>query len=390
MRFRVLCLVVALAAGAGACDKAETTRGPTESGPGSLEMRQSILANSADIIHGTYVEASAEFEELDSALQGEDLSSMQAEFHDAMDVWQRAEAMIVGPAGSMGDVAGGEDLRDQIYSWPLANPCRVDQELVAQSYETAETLALEPVNARGLDALEYLLFNESTENACPANLSINADGDWAALSAEEIQTRRLAYARQIGGLLVQGIEVLESEWAESGTFRADFVNPADGETYRSTREVLNGLSDALFYLEKEVKDMKLAPAAGISDCLDNVCPDKRESQYANRSLANIRANVVGFGLIYRGGTPDDDGMGFDDLLEAVSQIELDMQIEDGLAALLEAIDTLDGTMAAELESNPDAVKNLHSLAKDVSLILKTEFVTVLDLDLPRRAEGDND
>jgi len=134
--------------------------------------------------------------------------------------------------------------------------------------------------------------------------------------------------------------------------------------------------------------MKLAPPAGVSDCLDEVCPDKRESLWANRSLANIRANIEGFLALYRGS--GEDGAGFDDLLIAADQAELDESIQSKLQEALTLIDGLEGSMASVLVSNPDAVQTLHSTLKEFSLLMDTEFVTVLDLDLPRRAEGDND
>ena len=52
-------------------------------------------------------------------------------WRQAMIAWQAAELFTLGPAGEMGmgGVAGGRDLRSHIYSWPLSNPCRVDQEI---------------------------------------------------------------------------------------------------------------------------------------------------------------------------------------------------------------------------------------------------------------------
>lgn len=381
--------VLLVAFAAAGCEKDAATQGPTETGPGTLELRKNVLVESASTIEATYVEAETSFVALNEALQGDDPDEMRAAFSNSMDVWQRAESMIVGPAGMAGQAAGGKDFRDQIYSWPLSNACAVDQETVAKNYETAELLRSQPVNRRGLDALEYLLFVDNAENQCDPNLSINRMGDWAALSEAEIAERRIDYARQLGGLLVEDIRALRAEWAAGeDTFRAEFVDPASGDTYDSTRASLNALSDALFYLEKEVKDMKLAPPAGISDCLDEVCPDKRESLWADRSLANIRKNIEGFLVIYRG--DGEDAPGFDDLLASVDQAELDQSIQSKLEEALALIDSIDGSMAATLASNPDKITNLHGLLKEFALLLKTEFVTVLDLDLPKRAEGDND
>ena len=58
----------------------------------------------------------------------------QDAWRDANAVWQRLEVMQVGPAGTAGRRVGGEDLRDVIYSFPMSNPCRIDQELEAERY----------------------------------------------------------------------------------------------------------------------------------------------------------------------------------------------------------------------------------------------------------------
>lgn len=201
-----------------------------------VALRQAVVENHAVYIHETLSEFETQSKELQSAVNAwqasgsaSDLESAISEFHEAMDVWQRAEVLQVGPAGVMGTVAGGEDLRDQIYSWPLSNACRVDQELVRLGYES--DFASQAVNVRGLDALEYLLFAEGTSNACPINSMINTDGQWAALGEEEIRERRRAYAKAATDLVVTSAEDLSARWAEDGSFRAQFTDPTSGQVF---------------------------------------------------------------------------------------------------------------------------------------------------------------
>lgn len=376
-----------LAALAWGCDKDKTNPSVPEEGPGAIELRESLLERAGMVVSDTYSEADSLSAELVEALENGDRDEQRTKFHALMDVWQRAETMIVGPAGAMGDVAGGQDLRDSIYSWPLSNACRVDQEVLAQNYTMTDGLRSQPVPARGLDALEYLLYVETRENACRPNLSINTSGDWAALDDSEIESRRAAYALRVGQLVAEDIGALSDAWGEDGAFRSEFVSPDSGDTYRSTREALNALSDALFYLEKEVKDMKLAPPSGVSECIDPVCPDRRESLFANRSLDNVRSNLDGFESLFFG---DDRGPGFFELLKSVSAEDTAQAMEESLASVRAALGMVDGTMQDSLARGPDEMRNLHDVLRDLSTLLKTEFVTVLDLDLPQRAEGDND
>ena len=59
----------------------------------------------------------------------------QDDWRAAMSSWQQAEAMMLGPAGSSLSTIGGMDLRDEIYSWPTVNPCRIDQRIEGEDYK---------------------------------------------------------------------------------------------------------------------------------------------------------------------------------------------------------------------------------------------------------------
>ena len=71
----------------------------------------------------------ASLETLDSANGVDDaaLASAQAAFVDTMKIWQELEVMQIGPAASSLSAIAGEDIRDEIYSWPTVNACRIDQ-----------------------------------------------------------------------------------------------------------------------------------------------------------------------------------------------------------------------------------------------------------------------
>ena len=349
-----------------------------------------------DIAEGVLLPAYQEFataaEALESATAAwagsgstEDRQAARVAWRAAMDQWQQAELMLVGPAGAMDLVAGGEDLRDAIYSWPIVNRCRVDQELVGGAYTDADVFATENVNVRGLDTLEALLFIESEENGCAPNSSINTSGAWAEI-VSELDQRRAAYAATAATLVRRDADALVAAWETDfmGVIRSAGTG---SELYPSAQEALNGISDALFYLDKEAKDMKVAVPAGISmDCLAESCPEDRESLYANDSLPHLANNVRGFRFVFTGA----DGIGFDDLLTEAGAEDLSTQIleaVDAALALLEGLETDIPTLLAEDSAGLDPV---HEALKTITDLLKTQFVTVLDLELPMRAEGDND
>lgn len=316
----------------------------------------------------------------------------QDAWRDAMMVWQEAELFLVGPAGAMGVTAGGEDLRSQLYSWPLVNRCRVDQEIVNKKYEDAATFAAQPVNVRGLDALEYLLFYSGADNACAPNAAINAQGQWAAVPAAELPARRAAYSKTLTADLIKHANDLRDRWApERGDFLGELTGAGqDSATWASTQEALNAISDALFYLDKETKDMKLALPAGIMGC-ESDCAGKVESPFADASHLQILANLRGLSAIYHGGARDDEAArGFDDLLRGVGAAALADKMDADIEAAIAATTAIGPSMSATLASDPAKVVAAHAAVRKITDSLKTEFVAVLDLELPQRAEGDND
>ena len=364
----------------------------------SETTRTQVLSHlSSDVVLATYSEFSAAVVELDAAtaayaasLNGENRDAARAAWRTAMAVWQKAEMMQVGPAGVMGEVVGGLDLRDEIYSWPLSNACRVDQELLEETHTDTAKLAKEAVNTRGLDAIEYALFSDSTGNACKSTANINLTGAWAALSDDVVAERRAAYAAACATLLVDRAKELVELWSTDGSgFAAQLSQPGSASSsFASESEALNALSDALFYVDKVTKDMKLAGPVGLSGCETDTCPDLLESRYAYESKAHIRNNLLGVQQLLHGA--GEEGGGFVDLLLLVGAQELAEDMNAKLDAAIAAVDAIPGELSVAIESDADAVIAAHTSLSAFTTLLKTQFLAVLDLQIPQRAASDND
>ena len=372
--------------------------------PGESEettgLKRSVLTSIADnVVLPSLAQFVADAQALEATLQSYAEAPDNARLTEARNAWrttllswQAVEVMQFGPAGLMESVAGGESIRDEIYSWPLVNRCRVDQETVEPAHADPTALAAEAINVRGLAALEYLLFDTDTENACAPNSTLNTGGTWAALSAEEIVARRAVYAWSASRLLTQQAVRLHDFWRpESGNFRAEFVNAGQGsETWPTVQDALQSISDAMFYAEKETKDMKLATPAGLRDCTTATCPEALEHPFANTSGDAAMANLQAFGALLNGAPWGEEGTGFLDLLAAAGATELVTEITVRYDDAVAVLEPLQGTMESLLVADPATVVTAHDGVKALLDLFKTEFIGVLDLDLPQRAEGDND
>lgn len=314
-------------------------------------------------------------------------AAARAAWEAAIDVWQRAEMHRYGPAGGF-DVPAGQNLREAIYAWPDVNRCLIEQRIVSRGYEGAGFAQL-PTSARGLAAIEYLLFADGSDNACASTEPINAMGTWAALGADEITRRRAAYARAAADDVLARAVALRAAWAPNG-FEAQLVGAGQGSTiFRTQQDAFNALGNALTHLETDLRDLRVGRPLGVFNCTTGTCPDALESRWANRSLSHVRNNLLGARMILEGCAAGDN-QGFDDRLEAAGAGVLAARMRTLLGNVDAAVSAIpNGNLATALANDRPAVQRLYDALKALTDFLKNEFATTLQIS-GSRLEGDND
>lgn len=347
---------------------------------------------------GTYREFNAAAVELDASTKraasegtADARDAARASWKKTMGAWERAELFDFGPLGPS-SMPGGRDLRDPIYAWPLVSRCLIEQQLVEKTYEKPE-LATALVNTRGLSAAEYLLFYEGTDNACTPTSSINGTGTWAAIGADELAKRKFAYARAIAADTLQRSQDLVAAWDPAqGNFLGTLGSAGPGQVYVSQQMAFNAVSNAFFYVDDFVKNMKLGVPAGFNPgCAAPPCVGSVESPWAHQSKEHLKNNLLAFDRLLRGCAADGSGLGWDDLLIAVGDEALAKKLAAAVATSRALLDALaQPTLEDDLVKDAAGVKKLYDSLRVIVVLLKTEFVTVLDLELPKRVEGDND
>jgi predicted lipoprotein len=358
--------------------------------------KASLLRAFAECAFGTYKEAAAAAALLDTATRTAEAdptkrAAAQDAWKTTMDAWQRAELFQFGPAAMTGS-PGARDMRDPIYAWPLVSRCQIEQAIVDKLYETPDYVSLSLVSTRSLAALEYLLFYDGVENACPPSDALNAQGKWGALGPDEIAKRKATYARILTADNVARTQKLVDAWDPAKeNFLATFASPPNA-TFSTQQMAFNAVSDAMFYLDLTVKNLKVGKPAGFTpDCTTAPCLDAVESPWAKRSKQHIRANMEGFERLLMGCGPGGTGLGFDDLLAAVGAQAVADKLATSLSSSRAALDALtEPTFEEDIQKNPNGVRALFDAMRSNSSTMKSEFATVLDLELPKKVEGDND
>lgn len=315
------------------------------------------------------------------------LDALKGAWYFAMQRWQVAELLRYGPSAPKMEQGGG-GMREHIYAFPLFNRCGVDELIADQS--TSAGLDHVADNAKGLAALEYLLFYTGSDNGCASFHRLNARREWAKLSSDEINERKLALIAALAQDLYQHAREVSDAWeGGDGSFAEELASAGRGSSVFTAEQAgLNAVSNALFYLDKEVKDWKVARPAYLfpEECTQN-CAALAESLYARVGADNVRANLRGARLLLQGCAPNFEGLGFDDWLTAV-----DSSTGRELLAALDAAEAgfSDFALDQEIERSASSVDEKRRLLKAITDILKSDFLMDLDLAVSMTAEGDND
>ena len=291
--------------------------------------------------------------------------------------WQVLEAMAIGPAASSIDSIFGRGLRDEIYSWPTTNACRVDQETVTSEWDNDDFYQIMLVNVYGLDALEHLLFGPM-DSVCPSQTPPVADGAWDALGPEGIEFNRLAFAASIiDNIIVNGQELVDV-WSSGEAIDYSGVATPD--------ETLEGIYHSLYYIETFTKDLKLFHPMGDYECSSEYCLDDIEAQASGLAVESICANITGFMRLYSGG----DGQGFDDLLKEMEHSDLSLNITVQAEEALQACEALSLPLDEAITTENAQLTSLTEAIGELGHLVKSDMASVLFFRPPGEAAGDND
>ncbi|MBT8495101.1 MAG: imelysin family protein [Deltaproteobacteria bacterium] len=317
------------------------------------------------------------------------LSEAQTAWNLAMDAWQLAESMLFGPAAM-----NEKTLREQVYSWPAISSCAVDQEVATYHDAGSADIATKLNNRRGLDAVEYLLFAADLEHTCPVQ---SAPAGWDALSDDQRKAARCGYAGLAAADVRVRADIVAEAWSPTGgNFIGDLKSAGESDSsFASAQEAVNVVSDALFYLDTEVKTMKLGEPAGITlnscNTVMEPCLAELESQFGLHSRENVVANLRGASMLFHGDSlAGDPGLGFDDFLIELGASDLAATMSADFAAAISSAEAIPTPLRDALSGDYASVQAAHQATRAITVNLKSQFLTVLGLDLPDSAAGDND
>lgn len=328
------------------------------------------------------------------------LAGARTQWGELLARWQLHAATNFGPGGDpiLGALGtrGGQGIGADIYSWPDpgTNACRIDQETVAGTYQDEAVLADERASVRGLDAVEYLLFRDPSENGCPPEDPINGDGTFAALGEDGVLQARGEYAAAAASLVAERAAALRDAWtASGGNFLGEVQTAGDGSTvYDSAQRAVDSAVVSLFFAETVLLDVKLGDPTGlrmstVQACAEPPCPELLEAPWSGTGRTYLLANLDALRLMFAGA---DGGLGLNDLMEDLGGVQA---ASDMLAAIDDArtaLENIDEPLPDALSGDADDVDTAFRALQTVVVVLETDVASILDVDPPQPGGTDND
>lgn len=320
----------------------------------------------------------------DSTADASKVDAARVAWRAAMDSWSAMELFQFGPVGSTTlDPYHGRGLRSFVHPWPQTSRCEVEKQIATKPYKDQGIGSVLPA-ARGLFALEYILFYPNADTAClPASPTGQA---WASLAASpaNLTAAKNEYATVLADNLAALSLEIRNVWlpAPGESFKAKIAGSYQG--YGSDQEALNVVGWSLFYIEKDVKDLKLAVRAGVDPGSPNP-----ETPFADVEIENIRTNLRAARRLFQGCGPNNEGVGFDDWLIATNLADL---ANEAVAALVQAQTAADAFPSFGAATQAQFLQ-LYEAIRTFSNLLKTRLFgsgSPLNLKLPAGSASDTD
>tara|TARA_Y100001935_G_C17298760_1_gene507829 strand:- start:347 stop:1594 length:1248 start_codon:yes stop_codon:yes gene_type:complete len=327
----------------------------------------------------------------------QDLQSMEplkTQWKNAMKAYHKLAAIPVGPLAENDRLAMA-----YLYSWPSANSCGVDVQVEKMS-RIGKIEGELIVSVKGLDALEYLIFEDQLQSTCNLNSPLfRKVKDWVERPESEKRKDRCAFSKHLMSEIESIANWLESSWdPQKRNFSKELY---EGKGFSSVHEAVNAVSDAMFAIE-EVKDERLGVPLGLhSDCTADQCPERVEHPWSQSEWTAIEQRVLGFEAVYFGGYDKvSKHFGFDDFLNSSGHGAVASSLKEkflAVEALLKDAKA-QGPLTAQVQASsgcgsqgsPEKLCQLFWAVKNLSSSLKLDLLSALSLKAPPVYQGDND
>ncbi|WP_167883556.1 imelysin family protein [Leptospira ognonensis] len=279
------------------------------------------------------------------------------------------EIVQFGPA-----VQGG--YYETIDPWPtsyLSNPAdtsAINEFIVGSTTINTSNIASLNKLAKGLPAIEYLLFDDGTGNSSLISICNNLTG------------RRLSFLVSLISDYATNAGSLKNAWSETGgNFLKELTSAGLGSSFFETKKLaLDSLITQMVTVLNNLVDKKLGYPSGLNIASGGtIRASAIESRYADASMDGLVANLVSLQVFYTG----NGGAGISDYVRATNPIldrKIIFQIEEAISKSKQVSNLRISLTSNDLSKIRDAYEAIRALritlTTDLSALSGTGTSTV--------------
>jgi len=341
------------------------------SNPSQDPLRRQLLESwGQDVLLPWYEQFEAATGDLDQAATDFCEAPSEAALGDVQQAWwdtrapfKRADVFAFGPYMDFALQLGAK-----IDFWP-ARPATVDGLLEGSDALTAAVVAGMGAPAKGLPAIEYVLY---------------APED-AVLSAYEASARRCDYLLAATQVLRDDATSLREAWdPEAGNYLGQLTLQKEPSEFASLQAALSEVVGEIASLLELIQADKLGAPLGAD--VGTPQPDLAESRFSDRSLQDIADNLSGIETLYYGADVE-EAIGLDVLLADRERSDLDLVFRQRLDAARLALGRIPEPFSEAIVVDAFTITESIDALRDLQAFFQVDVANALSLSL---ALFDND
>jgi predicted lipoprotein len=334
----------------------------------SLDERRSVILARvvADVVLPAVRDADADAAALEVALDAlaagpteATVLAAQAAWRDARWTWNRAEAVLVGPALD-------RLLATKVDTSPIDEP-RIEEIVAGAGPIDVAFVRTLGSTRKGFHAIELLLFDESGD-VVPVVASLTTGPNAA---------RRVALLDAYGEDLADVVREARFTWEPTGEDHAsDFSTAGIGSSVYPTRQAaIDALLNHWVAFTEVIADKRLGRPLGRTA---GGLPQEpgAECQRSGNSRLDVLADLVGLRDAYEGSRDGSPGAGVSSLVR-VAFVEVHAAIRADLDAAIEAVEAIPEPLLETAQTDPAPVEAAFQAVRAVRVRLLTDLTGVL-------------
>ena len=324
---------------------------PDEPGGTTFEREDMLRETAQNVILPAYAQFSADLDQLaadfsqfEASPNQESFDALRSSFLHAYQSWQPCSPIEIGPAAE-------QSLRFSVNTFPL-DTAQVNANLLSG---WDNLYSAQNNDAKGLPALDYLLFNSDDFNALT-------------------QPSRMQYFKENLDLVSEKLNEVNDAWKNG--YAEEFALNTGTDVGSSLGLMVNELN---FDFEL-IKNAKVAIPLGLKT-LGVAQPEMVEAVYSDASKDLLIQNLNGIKDLFTGS----DGLGIDDYLNSLGAKYGSQYLSDAIIDRFESCEakanTLGSSLKSEIENDPSEVEALHSELQSLVVLLKTDMPSRLGVQI---------